>query len=181
MAVIVSHVDDSEVRKGLQTLESRFSKESLSTRVSVPLAQQLLEFAIESPIPRDKGTLAGSDSVQLNSANGEVTFGFNSVYAAFMDQPGKTGYVTIKPRRKKALYIPLSRKGEKHRFCHNPKDEGLEWGKDYVLKKSVRVPIRTYGSSKGPNHYFSETLKRREKWFFEAFARRATRVLEGEK
>lgn len=169
-------VDTGAVEAALLRAAERLSQPAL-TRLAVPIAHQMIEFAVDSPIPRASGLLADSSVVDAQPDRGVVEFGFNEVYAAFQDQPGKTGFVVVRPRVKKALYIPISRKGEKHRAGANPRTEGLEWGVDYVLRKEVKIPIKPYGSEKGPNHYLSETVRRKTKWFYETLARDVERSL----
>lgn len=107
--------------------------------------------------PVDQGTLQSSANSE-RVKNG-VKFGFNTEYAAAQDLGFKGE--TIKPRRKQALYVPISDKGKRyHTLGANPSTEGLKWGVDYVLKQQVHVPNKSYGSAKGPNKYFSETLER---------------------
>ena len=40
-----------------------------------------------------------------------------------------------------------------------------------------RLPPKPYGSAVGPNFYFSETLRRNQKWFLEEVAKRVQRRL----
>lgn len=139
--------------------------------------RHLLNVAIRSPIPSDTRALANSDAINIRISGQTkliATFGFNKAYAAFQDQPGKSGIVEVRPVRKKMLYVPISQRGRLHRLGNNPRNEGLVYGEDYVLKKVVRISIKPYGSPKGPNHYFSETLKRQTDDTFQRIARIVT-------
>jgi hypothetical protein len=44
-----------------------------------------------------------------------------------------------------------------------------------VLASRVVINKKAYGSRKGPNAYFSETLKRRRDWFFRTLAKELER------
>lgn len=172
-------IDTTGIEKGLTELMKRFGSKQVVNQMEV-IADELLSRAEDSPIPSDTRQLALSATVHADDRKKEVVFGFNKVYAAFQDQPGRTGVVVIKPRRKKFLYVPLNQRGRKHRLGNKPSDEGLTWGVDYVLKKEVRIKIKGYGSALGPNHYFSETIKRNVNWALEALAKRLERLMGGQ-
>lgn len=173
-----TEIDMSDFEKKLKELAKKFGGRALLNELEF-IADELLGRAIDSPIPSDTRQLELSATVQMNASKKEALFGFNKVYAAFQDQPGRSGQVVIKPRRKRVLYVPISQKGRKHRLGNRPQDEGLNWGVDYVLKKEVRIRIKPYGSALGPNHYFSETLKRNINWALEALAKRLARLMGG--
>ena len=165
-------IDNAAFDRMIKQAAERFGVER-ATRKAHVLAQQLIEFAVESPVPVGyTGELQDSGVVESDARRGEVKFGFNKIYAAFQDQPNRYGAVEIRPRVKKMLYIPLNRKGAlTHAYGRNPREEGLVYGVDYVLRKKVRIPIKSYGSELGPNHYFSETISRRAQWFLNELAK----------
>lgn len=173
-----TELDMRGFERGLRDLAKRFDPRAITFELEL-VADELLRRAIDSPIPRDQGNLERSATVNRNVQRKEVVFGFNRVYAAFQDQPGRSGIVTVKPRRKKMLYIPISQRGRMHRYGNNPNNEGLIWGVDYVLKKSVDIRIKPYGSALGPNHYFSETLKKNVNFMLDALAKRLERLIKG--
>ena len=162
--------DDSSFKLGMKALADRIEPSKMMIDLSL-VAMELLGLSIRSPIPRDEGALAASAAVVKHAAKGEVVFGFNRVYAKFQDQPGKVGYVTIVPRHKKILYIPMTRAGKRHRYGANPRLEGLIRGIDYVLKEKVTIRIKSYRNPIGPNHYFSETLRRQQNRVFTGLAK----------
>jgi hypothetical protein len=85
------------------------------TRILKWLADRLLGFAVQKA-PRDTGSLAGSEFVRQLS-DGTIIFGFSAAYAVFQDGAGISFPVTIVPRRKKMLYVPLTRAGKlRHRY-----------------------------------------------------------------
>jgi hypothetical protein len=52
---------------------------------------------------------------------------------------------TIRPKRGRFLYVPTSDAGRaNHRLGGNPTREGLQYGRDYVLKRSVHIPKRLH-------------------------------------
>lgn len=51
---------------------------------------------------------------------------------------------TIVPKRSRFLYVPTSPAGTKHRAGANPAREGLKYGADYVLRRSVKIPKRLH-------------------------------------
>lgn len=159
------------LEKGIKKLQKVFTDDSIVDEVRL-VAAELLRRAIDSPIPSDMRMLANSDTINVNVKKKQVTFGFNREYAAFQDAPGRSAPYVITPKRKKALFVPLNQKGRQHREGNNPNLENLEWGKDYVLAKKVVIPIKPYGSATGPNHYFSETIKRNTNFALEALTLR---------
>lgn len=165
-------VDTRSFEAGIKRLGKLFSKESVVQELEL-VADELINLAKDSPIPMDtpEGGLASSDTVNVYRNKGEVEFGFNKPHAAFQDQPGRSGTVIVRPRVKKILFIPLTRKAKRtHQRGRNPNDEGLIRGKDYVLARIAKIPIKAYGSELGPNHYFSETLRRNKDWALETLA-----------
>jgi hypothetical protein len=162
-----TQLDTSQFKKRLNSLLQSWSAREVCGAAKM-LADQMLKFAIDSPIPRGRyaagGGLAGSGTIDSDDKTW-VKFGFNRVYAAFQDAPGLAGSYVLIPKKKRMLYIPLSDLGRKHVYGANPRLEGLVWGKDYVLTKRVTMAIKGYRSMKGPNHYFSETLRQRSAWF----------------
>jgi phage gpG-like protein len=72
-----------------------------------------------------------------------IIYGTNLDYAAVQNFGG-----TITPKNAKALFIPISKKGERVGPIKDPKDrkgkDKLVYGKDFVLAKSVRVPARPF-------------------------------------
>jgi hypothetical protein len=159
-----ARIDASDFKRGIDSLKQKFSPEDVMSATRL-VCEQILSEAVESPVPSDTGLLENSATVTRTSQT-EWSFGFNSTYAAFQDQPNVTGTgtVTVVPNPasgKKFLYVPISSRGRKdHYYGNNPKDEGLVRGVDYVLKRFVQIQIKSYGSSLGPNHYFSGTWRR---------------------
>lgn len=181
-------VDTKKLEAGLKKLTKTFSPEVVLDEMEL-VAEALLKKAIDSPIPSDTRFLANSATSIVEKNRKAVVFGFNRVYAAFQDAPGRSSPYIIKPRKKKWLYVPLTQAGRRHRLGANPQSEGLTFGgfvrrvkgtggggggggADYILAKEVVVPIKPYGSAIGPNHYFSETLKRNVNWSLEAISKR---------
>lgn len=144
------------------------------------IANEVLNRAIESPVPRDTSDLERSATTVIDKSKKEVVFGFNKVYAAFQDAPGRTAPYIIRPVRKKALFIPLTKRARLHRAGNDPAREGLQRDVDFVIRKQVTIPIKPYGSELGPNHYFSETLKRNVNFILESLATRIGRLMEKE-
>ena len=178
----MAQVDTSEFERKLRRLANRFGSKEVLNDLEL-IAQDLLKKAVDSPIPRDVGTLAASGLVVKDTSRNRITFGFNRIYAAFQDAPNRRGQYTLRPKFKRWLYVPISQAGRRHRTGVNPESEGLIFGgfvrrvgggnrssnpaarggggaADYILAKEVVIPIRPYGSALGPNHYFSETIKR---------------------
>lgn len=164
-------VDTRPLEKGIRKLQKVYSDEAIVDELEL-VADELIRRAIDSPIPSDQRNLANSATVNRRVKQKEVIFGFNRQYAAFQDAPGRTSPYVVRPKRKKILYIPISQKGRLHREGNNPRLEGLERGKDYVLARKVTIPIKPYGSAVGPNHYFSETLKKNTDFALRALALR---------
>ena len=173
-----SSVDVRAFEKSLRALAREWDAPALAEEGKF-LSMQMIKFAKNAPIPRGRyaegGGLAGSDVVEVRSVQKgkgvSLRFGFNRIYAAFQDAGDRSGSITILPRRKKALFIPLSAAARKHVYGANPTDEGLKWGIDYVLAKKAVIPIKGYGSPVGPNRFFSGTLKAKSKWFIEELGR----------
>jgi hypothetical protein len=161
------------LRKSVQALIRAWGQEQVMDACWKP-AQQMLNWAKNAPIPRDVaagGGLYASGAVERMSSN-RLRFGFNRVYAAFQDQGDNAGLLVVLPRHKRSLFIPLSNKARRtHVAGVSPSAEGLVWGEDYVLAANAVIQIKGYGSSLGPNHYFSGTLKRKGKWLREEIAR----------
>ncbi len=108
------NIKTSEFKGLLTGLKATWGIKAL-TKEAAAVAEELIVKAIESPVPTDTGELAGSGVVESNASAGTVRLGFNKVYAAFQDSPVKN-VQTISPKRKKALFIPISARGRKHRF-----------------------------------------------------------------
>lgn len=176
----MAHVNLTQFEKGLRELAQKFGRDTVLPDLEL-VAEEFLNRVIDAPIPSDMRRLANSSAV-VREGPAKVVFGFNSVYAAFQDQPTRSGgVVTVRPRRKRILYVPLNQRGKLlHRRGMNPATEGLVWGKDYVLKREVKIPIKPYGSEIGPNHYFSGTLKREAGDMLEALARLVKRRMGAE-
>jgi len=184
-------------RPGVDRLQKILGEDTLADMELV--AEALLKKSIDSPIPSDTRALANSATSNVVKSRNTVIFGFNRVYAAFQDAPGRTTPWVIKPRRKLWLFVPLTQAGRKHRLGANPKNEGLVFGgffkrvggkkgrrngnipADYILAKQVIVPIKPYGSPIGPNHYFSETLKRNGDWALERLSKMISRRLKNKR
>ncbi|UCG53553.1 MAG: hypothetical protein JSW58_08345 [Candidatus Latescibacterota bacterium] len=178
----MAEVDTSKFSKRLSKLAKKLTDKTGVLDDMEFLADELLARAENSPVPSDTRELARSAATVRNDDRKEVVFGFNKVYAAFQDQPEKkSGTIVIKPRRKKILYIPLTSKGRRyHMYGRDPNLEGLVYGRDYILLKEVRIPIKAYGSELGPNHYFSETIKRNINFVFETLAKMIGRRLKAQ-
>lgn len=161
-------IDISAYAKSLADLIEEWTLPVITDEMAV-LAEYILSAAIDSPIPSDTRWLEQSGLVEKDPSRGEITFGFNVVYAAFQDSGHFVGTERIiKPHPpKKFVFVPLNQAGRKHSTGANPKDEGLTRGVDYILKKEVRVPIKAYGSIRGPNKYFSRTFEDHVDWFFD--------------
>lgn len=182
-----------QLEKGLKELERQFRTEDILDEMEV-IGQELIKRSINAPIPSDTRLLANSGDTVIDRNRKSVTFGFNQVYAAFQDAPGRTKPYIIRPKRKKWIYVPVSQAGRRHRLGANPRNEGLVFGgfidrtkgrgvnrggdADYILAKEVVVPVKRYGSEVGPNHYFSGTLSRNVDFALEALAARLTRRLQ---
>lgn len=168
-------IDLKGLRSRFSAIRERITPDAVMAQLRA-LGQAILTDAVNSPSPVDSGELMRSAVVEQTSVN-EITIGFNKEYAAFQDQGSKTGIATVRPKRKKWLFIPLTARAEKdHRPGGNPKEEGLIFGgfcntvgpagaakgppdADYVLAKKALIKIKPYGSDLGPNHYFSQTWK----------------------
>ena len=175
MVSITVDIDDSSFRQGFRVLSKELSSE-VTSGDAVLTAEEIIRRSIDSPIPSELRALANS-AVVIKTRE-KVTFGFNSRYAFFQDSPGRSVPWIIVPRVKKVLYIPISPKGRRlHRRGNNPDDEGLERGVDYVLRSKVVIPIKPYGSAIGPNHFFSETIRRNVDFIFESISDSAGRRL----
>ncbi len=173
------NIDSKEFTKKLRSLQSIWGLKAL-TKEATAIAHELISKAVDKA-PSDVGELKGSGAVESNLGKGIVRFGFNKVYANFQDGDGRSVQV-IRPKRKKALYVPLTQKGRKgHRLGRNPKNEGLEFKVDYTLKKEVRVSTKPYSSTNGPNKYFTGTLSRNRDFFFEQLVIRMDRLAEKKK
>lgn len=105
-------VDLKDWRRLLRDIRFRWSKKNIAKRALVGVAHFLLNAAVKAPIPRDGGDLAASRTVQLLVSRSEVKFGFNSAYAAFQDA-GRQSFQVVRPKRKRALYIPLTERGKR--------------------------------------------------------------------
>jgi len=176
MAISIE-LDMKEWNEGIKKLSKQFTGEAITFEMEV-VANQVLKKAIDSPIPSGLRMLELSATTVRNNSKLEVAFGFSKSYAAFQDQPGKSGSIQIKPRVKKALYIPLTRAGESHRYGLNPVTaEGLKPGVDFIIRRKALIRIKPYGSALGPNHYFSETLKRNVNFMLEALTKRLQQKL----
>jgi len=108
--------------------------------------------------PKLDGELEKSARMEV-MAPGSVEISFRRRYAAAQDAgfPGNQ----IKLKRKKMLYIPLTRRGRQHVYGKDPTTEGLMRGIDYFLKKGpMRVPMKAYGGDRGPNRFLSKTLEK---------------------
>ena len=157
-------LDFSEVEKNLAKLLSVFSDNSKEVNEALSFTAEWVLGLAQNVAPVDQGTLGASANTV--SRNNSVEFGFNTRYAAVQDLgfPGDK----IVPRKKKALYVPISDKGKRyHSYGGNPKSEGLTYGIDYVLLQRVNIQKKPYKSKKGPNKYFSETLNRNLDKIFE--------------
>jgi hypothetical protein len=167
-------IDLKGLKNKLGELKQRLTPETVLPQLKA-LGQAILADAVNSPVPVDAGLLMNSATME-QTGPAEITIGFNKVYSAFQDQGSKTGVATVRPKRKKWLFIPLTAAAEKnHRPGGNPKEEGLIFGgffntvgpgpssgaptSDYVLAKKALIKINPYGSDLGPNHYFSQTWK----------------------
>jgi len=142
--------------------------ESLST---------LLRFASESIIatakqkaPSNFGELIQSDFITRQSVTkkgGSYKIGFNKAYAAYMDRGFRTRI--MRPIHAKALYIPITRRGMRtgplrgslRGLGQSRSSGGAVKGRDFVLRASAKKPrLKSYGSRRGPNQFFSGTLLR---------------------
>jgi len=108
------NVNTTGFTKKLRELQSIWGLESL-TKEAAAVAEQLIAIAVDVT-PTDVGELAGSGVVEATPKKGTVRFGFTKVYANFQDGDGRS-FQTIKRKRKKALFIPLTEKGRRtHRY-----------------------------------------------------------------
>jgi hypothetical protein len=182
-------VDTKKLENGMKKLQKAFGPDVVLREMGL-IAEAILKKSIDSPIPSDTRFLANSATSVVEKNRKAVVFGFNRAYAAFQDAPGRSAPHVIKPRKKKWLYVPITQAGRRHRLGANPKNEGLIFGgfvrrvkgtgggsggrdrADYILAKEVVIPIKSYGSAIGPNHYFSETVKRNVNWSLEALSKR---------
>jgi hypothetical protein len=184
-------IDISSLEQGIARLRDRLGERFLVQTLDL-VAEELLNLAIEV-IPTDQGTLGRTGTTSVNLKKKEVIFGFNSIYAAFQDAPGKKSgdKHIVKPVNKDWLFIPLTEKARRvHRPGNDPNNEGLLFGgfasqvgpgpggprperdnSDYVLAKKAIIPIKAYGSNVGPNNYFSGTLSRNKDFALSAIAR----------
>lgn len=176
----IADVDIKLFRDSMNRLKRDFRNADFMKDL-VAVGQSIIAQAVNSPVPLDTGELARSGHVEPSRKPGEILLGFNKEYAAFQDSGYVSGDVrVVKPRRKKLLYIPLTRAGEAHQYGANPEEEGLVRGKDYTLTEEVRIKIKPYGSDVGPNLYFSETLRRRTPTIFEDLVKLMRRRLARE-
>ncbi len=104
--------DLKDWRRLMKDTRQRWSKKNITKRVLVGVAHFLLNASVKAPIPNLDGNLAASRQVEVQKSRGVVKFGFNTAYAAFQDA-GKQTFQVVRPKRKRALYIPISERGRK--------------------------------------------------------------------
>lgn len=71
-----------------------------------------------------------------------ITWGTNLLYAAIHNDGG-----VITAKKAKMLFIPLTPKGQKvgpQKGKAAQKSSGLKYGRDFIFKKSVRIPARPF-------------------------------------
>lgn len=146
--------------------------------ISGASADRILKFAAEDLInkaqlkaPVNFGDLQRSQflkkSINAKGDRNGYRIGFNKNYAKQMD----TGFDTkiIKPKKAKALYIPITRRGARtgptsggiRRLSQSRGQGGPQVNRDFVFRKSMKAPrVKTYGSQRGPNRFFSGTIER---------------------
>jgi len=120
--------------------------------------------------PVDFGELRDSEKVirkRIDKKRGMYIFGFNRVYAEVMDRGFRERI--IRPKKAKALYIPITRlgkrtgpqKGSRRGLSQSRNSGGAVAGRDFIFAKSVKAPkMKSYGSKRGPNRYFSGTIRK---------------------
>jgi len=156
-------------KKELQALK----KNLLLLRGGQNMVDEIARFGAESiiaeailKVPVDMGELQQSTDIQRLS-KGVYRFGFFKSYAKVMDQ-GFNKKI-IKPVKAKALFIPITRRGKRsgparggiRRLGASRASGGAIAGKDFIFRKSMKAPrMKAYGSRRGPNRYFSGTVKK---------------------
>lgn len=132
-----------------------------------------------------------------------IRFGFNRIYARLQDWPKALGPgpVIVRPKRKRWIYVPLTKRARtkpygaipppdwifggfvmrlgrsrpRRNFLSKAASQG--WQADYVLAKEVHIPVKSWGSSRGPNRYFSETFNHCKKAITDALRNMARNIL----
>ena len=89
MAKKTAEVDTREFEKSIKALQKVWEPKLLTAKVSL-LANAIIAESVLAPVPRDKGFLAESGTVQLGEREGSVVFGFNRSYAAVQDLGSKS-------------------------------------------------------------------------------------------
>ena len=95
------NIDTRKLFTNLKRLEKEVS-ERVSDQAAQTAANWLLSVA-QDYVPIDEGAL-GASATTVKEKDG-IMFGFNTIYAAVQDA-GFPGEI-VKPRRKKALFIPV--------------------------------------------------------------------------
>jgi hypothetical protein len=156
-------VDTKDFKSGVWSMIKSIQPEE----ILLPVVNNILNDSIIANIPEEECNLLRSKLIEVSKSDTksvEYVFGFTKIYSYFQDQPklSSGSRIIITPRAdsgKKFLYIALSKQGRQHQRGANPKMEGLVWGRDYVLRHFVTIPVKSYRSTIGPNKYFSGTWK----------------------
>lgn len=170
-------IDAKRVQKSIGVLQGQATQDDIKAGVL-----QAAEFVIskaQKRAPTGFGRLKNTDFVERVTERNDsfsVELGFSAPYAAIQDLGWKTA--TIKPRKAKKLFIPLSRrarrvgptKGATRAVVGGTGRGGLQVGKDFVFADKVKTPkaqegghVGADGEQKGPNFYFSGALKKSAK------------------
>lgn len=136
-------------------------------KIAAPIATRFaagrLVLDAKKRAPENIRELKGSGFTERPKGGGSnfsVGFGFKSSHARVMDTGFKVRF--IRPRRAKALFIPKTKRAARIRAAGRlGPGSGLRKGIDFDF---VSKPIRSAGKPvrrrrKGPNLYFSETIK----------------------
>ena len=169
-------LDTNDITKKLQKLVKAFKPDQPTMKKAMRFSAEWMLGMAQNKAPVDQGSLGASSSTQ--EVKDGVEFGFNTSYAAVQDLGFKGE--KLRPRKAKALYVPISDKGRRyHTLGKNPATEGLMWGIDYVLAGEVQIRNKPYGSDRGPNKYFSETLERNKETIFKIIRDKLKAEMDG--
>jgi hypothetical protein len=97
MLQIQTSTNGDDLITGILLLEASFNQEYAMTYYAKKEAEFIIDKARKAPIPFKTGDLSRSAKI-VDTASGEVTFGFTVEYAAIQDQGSRDG-ITLPPKR----------------------------------------------------------------------------------
>lgn len=159
-----------DVKRLINQIE-RMTATRTTTDNLLRFASEYILTAARIKAPVNYGELRDSELVQpvsVSEDGGVYRFGFSKNYAWVMDKGFKKSVIRAKPG--KALYIPITRRGVRtgglrrgglRNLSESRNSGGAVLDRDFVLRKSMRTPpLRPYGNPRGPNRYFSGTIRK---------------------